>query len=223
MSVFDPFAMSCPRCGQEVTGRYWRSVNFDVDPELLEKVVDGSIRLLACPHCDLQVFLDGPLLCHDMTRRYAVYYHPQGETPAADVTQAWLKAVENTYCFRLVDHFDDLQEKIFLLTLGYDDRLVECFKAYAERKMNKGKIPLGARVAVARFEPAMPTASPDSVILRCRTEDVVVEASYPYQKLVNVMQNCLNLANVRDRNEPTGVWRRVDIFYGRHICFNDPL
>jgi hypothetical protein len=219
MSVRTPVRWSCPQCHRANESEIWESINFQIDP-IMAEVMDGSFQMTTCSGCGFGVSLNGPVLCHCMERRYMIWYWPHGDFAGQAIPKNPL-IVE--YKLRWVRHLADLQEKIFLFTLGFDDRPVECFKAYMERRDRQARIPVGSHVVVARFVPHATAAQYESVVLRCTTpEGAVVEVAYPFQKLLNVINNLSRSVDQRDRLHPMPQWRQVDMIYGRWVCFNDP-
>jgi CpXC protein len=218
MSLKKPVEFSCPRCHQTVAGMIWESINFDLDP-IVHDVLDGSFRNVTCTNCGTATEVDEPVLCHDMRGRFMVWYQPDGYLPdETPMPGDWLEG----YRFRLVTEFHELQEKVMLLLLGFDDRSVECFKAYMERKDRKNRIPKGSTVVVVGFDPPAPAETYETVILDCLTpEGEVVRASFPFRLLQNVHQNIHLLADVIDKNEPPPRWRKVDMAYGRRVNFSE--
>ena len=51
MSIINEGMAACPQCGNRNTIKVYRSINVADNPELKEKVKDGSLFLWECPHC----------------------------------------------------------------------------------------------------------------------------------------------------------------------------
>ena len=51
MSIINEGMADCPQCGNRNTIKVYRSINVADNPELKEKVKDGSLFLWECPHC----------------------------------------------------------------------------------------------------------------------------------------------------------------------------
>ncbi|MFZ0133457.1 MAG: CpXC domain-containing protein [Desulfobacterales bacterium] len=78
-SFSQPVTLSCPRCQRPAAIKVWLIVDASERPDLVDRIRDGSLRLLRCDHCGHEKKLDAPLLLHDPDRR-RVFFIP----PAAD-------------------------------------------------------------------------------------------------------------------------------------------
>lgn len=63
----------CPKCGKEFEITVYESINTSLNPELREKVLDGSIFNFKCPHCGEVHNLPYPFLYHDMKNQTMIY------------------------------------------------------------------------------------------------------------------------------------------------------
>ncbi len=68
--------VTCPECGNTQKAEIWGSINVDADPDLRERLFEGKINMLTCESCGFEAFFNAPLLYHDMSRRYCIYYFP---------------------------------------------------------------------------------------------------------------------------------------------------
>jgi predicted RNA-binding Zn-ribbon protein involved in translation (DUF1610 family) len=76
MSKSNNHEIECPECGETQEVTVWDSINVDLDPALREKLFAADINQYHCSSCGYEMFLDAPLLYHDMTRQFFVQYHP---------------------------------------------------------------------------------------------------------------------------------------------------
>ena len=76
MSHQRPQSIDCPKCQATQTVNIWSSVNVDLDPDLRKRLFAGEINQFKCEKCGHRVFLDTPLMYHDMKRQFAVQYYP---------------------------------------------------------------------------------------------------------------------------------------------------
>jgi len=51
MSKSSEVQIQCPDCKKESSFTIWDSVNVDLDPELKQAVMDGSLFQFQCPFC----------------------------------------------------------------------------------------------------------------------------------------------------------------------------
>ncbi|MBN1149042.1 MAG: CHAT domain-containing protein [Anaerolineales bacterium] len=63
--------LTCPACGREFEAEIWLVIDAAERPDLLEKVLQGSLHALPCPHCGQAGAVDAPLLI----------YRPGGDPP----------------------------------------------------------------------------------------------------------------------------------------------
>jgi hypothetical protein len=137
MSLMSHEKMTCPHCGKTFEFEYWASVNSEISPEQLEKVLDGSLFRLKCPHCGEETVCIYPILVNVMKPIpcfVRLTDEPEKEIPAAeemynpDAQMAEIMKLAAPKRYRFVTTFPELREKIQLFQQGLDDRLVEIMK-----------------------------------------------------------------------------------------------
>ena len=138
MSDFAKTDLTCPKCKTGFPITYWTSVNVTLDPHLRECVFSGDIHQYSCPQCGQGVVIQTPLLYHDATRRFMIYF--VAERPDKPIT--WnTKFLEDTartlpkYQFRFVTSWDDLIEKVTIFENGWDDTIIEMLKLFVTEKV----------------------------------------------------------------------------------------
>jgi hypothetical protein len=77
MSKMQQIDVECPECGEKQSVDYWESINVDLDSSLRGQLFDGSINFFRCENCKYEAFVNGPLLYHDMTRKFCIQYMPE--------------------------------------------------------------------------------------------------------------------------------------------------
>jgi hypothetical protein len=77
--------VECPECGEKQSVDYWESINVDLDPSLRRQLFDAGVNFFRCEFCKYEAFVNGPLLYHDMTRKFCIQYLPEN----------WLEDVSN--------------------------------------------------------------------------------------------------------------------------------
>ena len=85
MSKMKQIDVECPVCGEKQETDYWDSINVDLDFSLRRQLFDGRINFFRCEFCKYEAFVNGPLLYHDMTRKFCIQYLPE----------YWLEDVSN--------------------------------------------------------------------------------------------------------------------------------
>ena len=66
MSLNNIISATCPNCKKEFPFEVWNCVNAQLNPEMREKVLNGSIFNFTCPHCKFSAHTEYPILYDDM-------------------------------------------------------------------------------------------------------------------------------------------------------------
>jgi rRNA maturation protein Nop10 len=135
MSLMSHEKMTCPHCGKTFEFACWSSVNSEISPEQLEKVLDGSIFRLKCPHCGEETVCIYPMLVNIMKPIpcfIRLTDDPEKEIPEAESmfynNPDPIMKLAAPKRYRFVTSFPELKEKIMLFQQGLDDRTVEIMK-----------------------------------------------------------------------------------------------
>lgn len=129
----------CPKCGQNTVVPIYKSINVAENPELKEKVRDGSLFLWECPHCGTVNLAKYETLYHDPERKLMLWM-----VSDEDLSEAQMTAITNhtrsmgDYRLRLVRNMGELMEKVLIDEAGLDDVVVE-FTKWVIRNEMKGK------------------------------------------------------------------------------------
>ncbi|MCS7290913.1 MAG: CHAT domain-containing protein [Roseiflexus sp.] len=59
-----PASLTCPACGRTFTADLWLIVDAAARPDLIDRLRNGTLHRLACPHCGNSVDIDAPLLVY---------------------------------------------------------------------------------------------------------------------------------------------------------------
>lgn len=129
-SDIDEVKIHSPGCDKTFEFGVWTLVNARENPEVVPKIIDGSICEFTCPYCGYTTHLTHPCLFIDPARRLCVYSvvddqmkeqaeimltNPENDTAAASTC----RIVMNRY---------DLAEKVLAFTSALDDRPIELLK-----------------------------------------------------------------------------------------------
>ena len=131
----------CPFCGGRIQLTYYTSINSVLDPELSERVKDGTIFEASCPSCGETIQLFTALLYHDMENHAMVQLVAgPGDFPeAVEMIERFKKDSESMgdaslskagYAIRVVSSPNYLRDKAIVFAAGLDDRAVELCKAF---------------------------------------------------------------------------------------------
>jgi hypothetical protein len=75
MSKIDERKMDCPSCKQEFSTKIYSSAHID-NPHDRAQIFNDKINVATCPHCDVGIQIDTPLLCANHKLKFAVWYDP---------------------------------------------------------------------------------------------------------------------------------------------------
>ena len=118
--------VTCSKCGSAFEAASYQSINVGSDPQLKERVRDGSLFVAECPYCGARNLLKYNTLYHDPAARLMVWLLPDGFEPPAAVEEA-VKELEG-YTLRRVKEAGELIEKVCIADAGLEDTVMEVCK-----------------------------------------------------------------------------------------------
>ena len=129
---------TCSCCARQSQVSIYRSINVASEPELKEKVSDGSLFTWECPHCGTTNLMRYETLYHDPDHKMMILLADAGAPLGGSIKDMFahdetLKA----YTARLVTSPGDLIEKIKIFDAGLDDIVVELCKYVTRLEMGK--------------------------------------------------------------------------------------
>ena len=136
MSIIKEASAPCSKCGEKQVIRIYRSINVSEDPQLKEKVRNGSLFLWECPHCGQVNLAKYETLYHDPAARLMVWLLPEG-----DISETQIKAITmhtkamGGYTLRRVTDMGSLMEKVLIHDAGLDDVVLEMCKYVTKMEM----------------------------------------------------------------------------------------
>ena len=142
MSITTQALAPCSKCGQQNTVTVYRSINIAENPELKDKVRDGSLFLWECPHCGQVNLARYETLYHDPAAKLMVWLIPEGE-----ISETQMKAITmhtkamGGYTLRRVNDMGSLMEKVLVVDSGLDDVVLEMCKYVTKMEMLQKSIP----------------------------------------------------------------------------------
>lgn len=137
MTIKDTRKIRCPVCGKESDFEIYGSINTELDPDLKERVLDGTVFLFKCPDCGHEAYIVYPCLYHQMEDRLMIYLVK--ETEVEEAREAFEKGEGELaeamsgltgYSIRIVNTQNSLREKIKIFDAGRDDRVIELIKLF---------------------------------------------------------------------------------------------
>ena len=136
MSIIKEASAPCSKCGEKQVIKIYRSINVSEDPQLKEKVRNGSLFLWECPHCGQVNLAKYETLYHDPEARLMVWLLPEG-----DISETQMKAITmhtkamGGYTLRRVTDMGSLMEKVLIHDAGLDDVVLEMCKYVTKMEM----------------------------------------------------------------------------------------
>ena len=123
-------AFTCSRCKAVEQVDVYPGVNVASDPQLREKVRDGSLFVWECPHCGTRNLARYPFLYHDPDAKLMVWLLPDGQV-LPEAMQEQLETVSDRldgYTLRRVGDVGSLIEKIAIREADLEDTVIEMVK-----------------------------------------------------------------------------------------------
>lgn len=118
--------VKCSKCGASFEAAAYQSINVASDPQLKERVRDGSLFVAECPYCGARNLLRYNTLYHDPSAKLMVWLLPEGYEPPAAVAEA-VKDLPG-YTLRRVYEAGELIEKVCISDAGLEDTVMEVCK-----------------------------------------------------------------------------------------------
>ncbi len=130
----------CSSCGNIHEITFYNGINVREEPELKDKVKDGSLFLWECPHCGKTNLVSGQVIYHDPDEKLMFWLLPPGSVPedkVAIIENSLLEASQTLegYTFRRVDDAGSLIEKVNIFDSGLDDTVIEIVKYVTKMEM----------------------------------------------------------------------------------------
>ena len=148
-SETDPVDFACPGCGKGMHHDAWTLVNARKNPELAERLMEGTLFEFTCPSCGYTASLVNPCLFLDPEHR-AYIYLVTNQGMAEGVVDMFDNRAEcdgptggKDVIRRIVWNRHDLRGKAIALANGLDDRIVEILKvALVGMAKTQGVVPM---------------------------------------------------------------------------------
>lgn len=143
MSRVEKRIIRCEKCGETFDVDVYDSINVSLDPELKEKVFDGSIYSFVCPHCQHEHYITYPFLYHDMERKFMI--HQGSLISLMNLYDGELKAAKENMSKDFpgilddvlqlgVDSYRELRSKIVMLEHGLDYKVATLYSLFMEHQ-----------------------------------------------------------------------------------------
>ena len=141
MSIINEALAPCSKCGQQHKIIVYRSINIADNPELKDKVKDGSLFLWECPHCGQVNLAKYETLYHDPSLKVMFWLIPAGEISESQMQAITMhtKAMGG-YTLRRVNDMGTLMEKVLIAEAGLDDGGLEMCKYVPKLEMDQKSV-----------------------------------------------------------------------------------
>lgn len=87
--------MTC-ECGTSFESTLYSTVNVTLEPDLLYRVLAGTLNVGVCPNCGRRIEANQPFFYHDMRRGLFAYVHPDADTDEEE-REELLKRLRRVY------------------------------------------------------------------------------------------------------------------------------
>jgi hypothetical protein len=136
MSIINEALAPCTKCGQQQKVTVYRSINISENPEVKDKVKDGSLFLWECPHCGQVNLARYETLYHDPAAKLMVWLIPEGEISETQMQAITMhtKAMGG-YTLRRVNDMGSLMEKVLINESGLNDVVLQMCKYVTKLEM----------------------------------------------------------------------------------------
>ena len=145
MSMHHIEQIKCPKCGKDAEFEIWNSINVDLNPEMREKVLDGTLYDFKCQHCGHEDKIAYPILYNDMTHNFMIYYCDESGVKECEealtniMNDELAKEITKDARYRIVTNYFQLAEKIKIFESCFDDRMIELLRLDQIITCNKNK------------------------------------------------------------------------------------
>ena len=140
MNMPEKVTATCSGCGEKHGIEVWNRINVGENPELKEKVKNGSLFVWECPHCGKANLAQSQTLYHDPDERLMIWLMPDGIIPEVQekALESQFEKISQTlqgYTLRRVSDVGSLIEKVNIIDAGLDDCVIEMCKYITKMEM----------------------------------------------------------------------------------------
>lgn len=167
MSESRAYNLKCPKCSNAIEANLFDSINVSTSPELRDSFLRDELHKVTCDKCEFAFKVEKNLLYIDSERCFMIYkisLDGKSEAEGANQYQAMMTAADEVLpknCklpeAHLVFNRTELVERIFLLELGLDVKVIEYIK-YLIYMQNSGKIDPRKKAVLFNAQDSTPEA-----------------------------------------------------------------
>lgn len=97
MSTPNTTQMTCPKCSTTFDIEQYNVINAQTQPELREKLLNGSMFLQTCPRCGTHMHAAYTCVYSNDEKKFLVSFQPSMDKPAVTPLHAALQAASGTH------------------------------------------------------------------------------------------------------------------------------
>ena len=127
----------CNKCGKAFEVEAVASINTEREPELKERLLNGSLFLRECPQCGAKNLVRFPLLYHDPAEKVMIWLSDGSADTEARMQAAVSGEDFAGYTGRIVDTPGQMIEKVKIFDAGLDDIALEMAKFITRQELGK--------------------------------------------------------------------------------------
>jgi hypothetical protein len=185
VSYSENTTLTCPACGRDFAAAVWMLVDAVERPDLADALREGTLNVVACPHCDYSGPADAPLLFHDPANR-RVYF----AAPANGAEHEWREQAQSLL-YLLVGSLPEEERRSYLGDVQVEQEVEGVRRAIlrrpgARRRLVSAPAPSaapslaahGAEHHIVEAPPIEPTVDPSPILDAVR---VLLAADSPEQ------------------------------------------
>src|SRR5262245_53057745 len=136
VSYNEKTSLTCPACGHDFGAEVWMLVDSVERPDLAEALREGTLNVVACPHCDYSGPAGAPLLFHDPAKQ-RVYF----AAPADGAEHEWREQAQSLL-YLLVGSLPEEQRRPYLGDVQVEQEVEGVRRAVLRRQgARRGPVP----------------------------------------------------------------------------------
>ena len=212
MSIIRNAEAACSKCGHKNGITVYRSINVSENPELKDKVRDGSLFLWKCSSCGQTNLSRYETLYHDPEKKLMIWLLPEG----VEISETQMNSISlhakaiGGYTLRLVKDAGSLMEKVLIFDSGLDDAVIELCK-YVTRMEMISKAPdrsgaLGISDAVFHFYSMQGSDTDRTITLMYPSEGKMCGVNIGW----NVYEDCSGIMQRNPHMKPGEGFEQID-------------
>lgn len=152
-SESDPANIHCPECGVDFLREAWTLVNARLNPELAERLIEGTLFEVKCPSCGCVANIEHPCLYLDPVHETCIYLVVNDEMAQGVAEMFDELNKENTPIGRSIKRIacnrNELHEQAIAIQEGLDDRVIELLKLGVSGSVKmQGLVPSGCECTI---------------------------------------------------------------------------